>query len=133
MYWIILYRRYTQIRLLILGLAMPQVVSRRPLTEEFRVRALVNPCRICGGQSGTRTGFFTSSLVFPCHYHSTIVLHIYISPGGSTICPLVAAVQRCNLIPLKSINIYIYYSTLDRFQEHGLIIRRDISFKNAAT
>jgi hypothetical protein len=40
-----------------MGRAMAQVVSRRPLTAEARVRARVNPCGICGGQSGTRTGF----------------------------------------------------------------------------
>jgi hypothetical protein len=36
---------------------MAQVVSRRPLTAEARVRARVNPCGICGGQSGTGTVF----------------------------------------------------------------------------
>jgi hypothetical protein len=43
---------------------MAKVVSRRPLTAEARVRARVNPCGICGGQSGTGTGFS----VFPCQY-----------------------------------------------------------------
>jgi hypothetical protein len=47
------------------GRAMAQVVSRRPLTAEARVRSLVNPCEICGGQSGTGTGFFWSTSVFP--------------------------------------------------------------------
>jgi hypothetical protein len=36
---------------------MAQAVSRRPLTTEARVRAQVNPCGICDGQSGTGTGF----------------------------------------------------------------------------
>jgi hypothetical protein len=45
--------------------AMAQVVSRRPLTAEARVRARVNPCGICGGQSGTGTGSFPSPSVFP--------------------------------------------------------------------
>jgi hypothetical protein len=55
------------------GRAMAQVVSRQPLTAEARVRARVNPCGICGGQSGTGTGFSPSFFsVFPCQYHSTI-------------------------------------------------------------
>jgi hypothetical protein len=36
----------------------------------------------CGGQSGTATGFSTSSLVFPSHYHSTMALHIHVSSEG---------------------------------------------------
>jgi hypothetical protein len=47
------------------GRVMAQVVSRRPLTAEARVRDRVNPCGICGGQNGTGTGLSTSSLVFP--------------------------------------------------------------------
>jgi hypothetical protein len=39
------------------GRAMAQVVSHRPLSTEARVHARVNPCGICGGQSGTGTGF----------------------------------------------------------------------------
>jgi hypothetical protein len=50
------------------GRAMAQVVSRRPLSAEDRVRARVNPCGICGGQSGTGTGFSPSSSVLPCRY-----------------------------------------------------------------
>jgi hypothetical protein len=41
------------------------------------------------------------SEVFLClHQHSTMVLHAHISPGGWTIGPLVAAVQRQSLTPL---------------------------------
>jgi hypothetical protein len=36
---------------------MAQAVSRRPHIAMVRVRARVRPCRICGDQSGTRTGF----------------------------------------------------------------------------
>jgi hypothetical protein len=60
---------------------MAQVVSRRPLTAEARVRARVNPCGICGGQSGTRAGFSPSSSVFSCQYHSTVALQTHIIWG----------------------------------------------------
>jgi hypothetical protein len=53
------------------GHAMAQAVSRRPPTAEARVRCRVSPCGICGGQSGTGTGFSPSSSVFPCQFHST--------------------------------------------------------------
>jgi hypothetical protein len=63
------------------GRAMAQAVSRRPLTTEAPVRARVNPFGICGGQSGTGTGFSPSSLVLPCHYHSTVALQTRIMWG----------------------------------------------------
>jgi hypothetical protein len=47
------------------GRAMAQAVSRRPLTAEVRVHARVNPCEICGGQSGTGTGFLSEFFGFP--------------------------------------------------------------------
>jgi hypothetical protein len=46
------------------GRAMAQAVSRRPLTAEARVWSRVNPCGICGGQSGTRKGFSPRVLRF---------------------------------------------------------------------
>jgi hypothetical protein len=60
---------------------MAEVVSRRPLTAETWVRARVNPCRICGGQSGTGTGFSPSCSVYPCRYHSTVALQTHIIWG----------------------------------------------------
>jgi hypothetical protein len=53
------------------GSAMAQAVSRRHLTAEARARSRVSPCGICGGQSGTGTGFSPSTSVFPCQFHST--------------------------------------------------------------
>jgi hypothetical protein len=47
---------------------MAPVVSRKPVTVEAQVHAWVNPCRICGGQSGTGTGFSQSSSLLPCQY-----------------------------------------------------------------
>jgi hypothetical protein len=38
----------------------------RPLTAEARVRSWVRPCEICGGRSGTGTGF----RFLPCQFHS---------------------------------------------------------------
>jgi hypothetical protein len=68
-----------------MGRAMAQVVSRRPLTAEARVRARLNPCGICGGQSGTGTRFSPSSSVFPV---SIIPPSLYklISSGECVIC-----------------------------------------------
>jgi hypothetical protein len=67
------------------GRAMAQVVSRRPLTSETRVRARVNPFGICGGQRGTGTGFSPSSSVFPCHIIPPSLSKL-ISYGHSVIC-----------------------------------------------
>jgi hypothetical protein len=77
---------------------MAQAVSRRPLTAKVRIRARVNPCGICGGQSGTGTGFSPSYSVFPCQYNSPVALQTHI------IWEIMAAVQRRSLTPSKSIN-----------------------------
>jgi hypothetical protein len=59
---------------LISGRAMAQAVSRR---AEVRV----NPCGICGGQSGTGAGFSPTSSVFPCQHNSTLALYSHITWG----------------------------------------------------
>jgi hypothetical protein len=68
------------------GRAMAQVVSRWPLIAETRVRARVNPCGICCGQSGTGTGFSPSSSGFPCQYIIPLSLSKLISSGECVIC-----------------------------------------------
>jgi hypothetical protein len=50
---------------------MAQAVSRRPLTAEAQGRSRVSPCGFSGGQSGTGTGFYPSTSVFPCQFNST--------------------------------------------------------------
>ena len=40
------------------------------ISEVARVQSQVIPCEICGGQSGTRTVFFSpNTLIFPRQYH----------------------------------------------------------------
>ena len=50
---------------------MAQAVGRRPPTAEAWVRPRLSPCGICGGQSGTGTGFSPGTSVFPCQFHYT--------------------------------------------------------------
>jgi hypothetical protein len=47
----------------------------------------------------TGTGFSPSSSVLPLQYYSTMAFHIYISSGGWTVGPLVAAGQRHGFTP----------------------------------
>jgi hypothetical protein len=63
-----------------------QVRSGLTLTAEARVRALVNSCGICGGQSYTGTGFSRSSSVFPCQYIIPPSLSKLLSSGECVIC-----------------------------------------------
>jgi hypothetical protein len=57
------------------------------------------PCGSCGRQ---RANFHPSSLVFPCHYHSTIFTHV--SPGGWEVRPLVVKLNRNAVIPTGNNN-----------------------------
>jgi hypothetical protein len=57
---------------------MAQVVSYRLLTAEARVRTRLNPCGICGVQSGTRADISPNSSVLPRQYYFTVALHPHI-------------------------------------------------------
>jgi hypothetical protein len=80
---------------------MAHAASRRAVAAQSRFRALVSPCGICGGQSGTATGFSPSYSVFPYQYNSTVSLYYHVSSEGLTIGPLEAAFQRHRLAPSK--------------------------------
>ena len=43
-----------------------------------QLAAQPSPCGICGGQSGTETGFYSSTSGFPCQYHSPIAPYLLI-------------------------------------------------------
>jgi hypothetical protein len=79
------------------GRAMANAVGCRALAAEAWFRALVSPREICGGQSGTGTGFSGSFWGFPCRCHSTVALHTHVSRGEWTIGSLVAEIQRRSL------------------------------------
>jgi hypothetical protein len=64
---------------------MAQVVSRRPLTAEARVRARLNPCGICGGQSGTGIGFLRGLRFSPVNIIPPSLSKL-ISSGECVIC-----------------------------------------------
>jgi hypothetical protein len=56
---------------------MAKAVSYQPLTTESRIQTRASPFGICGGQSGTGTGFSLSTSVPPRH-HSTNAAYSFI-------------------------------------------------------
>jgi len=73
-----------------MGLAMAQAASHQPLILGAQVQFQVNPCNICGGQSGTARDFALCTLVLPCQYHSTTVpfslIHLAQTPYNLSKC-----------------------------------------------
>jgi hypothetical protein len=59
---------------------MTQAISRRPLTEEARVRSQVSPSGICGGRLDTGAGFSSSSVNVSIH-RSSPYLGLYVFGG----------------------------------------------------
>jgi len=52
---------------------MAQAVSRRPLSFKARTQCQTSPSGICGGQSGSGTGFSPSASGSSCHFHWGVI------------------------------------------------------------
>jgi hypothetical protein len=72
-------RCFTEMTLVIKGRDMAQAVSRWSLTAKALVRARVDPCGICGRQSGIGSCFLRVLRVSPVNIIPSL-LHIHISP-----------------------------------------------------
>lgn len=75
--------------------AIGQVVGRPFLTVEVQVHYEGSLCNICGGRSGTATGFSPSRLLwfYPVSYHNTSAPY-YLSTVAGTVGPLAPMVSR---------------------------------------
>jgi hypothetical protein len=73
------------------GRAIAQAVFLQLLTAKDRVRSLGSQCGICGGQTGTGTGFSPIPSIFPYQCYSIFTL---VLSGGLAMGPLEAAVPR---------------------------------------
>jgi hypothetical protein len=105
----------------LLGCAIAQAVSRQVPTEAAQVRAQVKSCWICGGQSGTGTGFLRvlrfplQILIPPTAPHSSSI-----SSGAGTIGQLVADVPSgLSLTPSQEtktkLNNFFFYVIYDSY------------------
>ena len=65
-----------------MGLCLAGEIGCLSFKAEGRVQPPLSPFEICGGESGTGTGF-SPSTCFPCQYHSTNSSH---SSSPSSIC-----------------------------------------------
>jgi hypothetical protein len=56
----------------LMGHVVAQAVSLYARITEVWVRSQADPCRVCGEQSGSGTGFSMNTSVFPSKRHSTV-------------------------------------------------------------
>jgi hypothetical protein len=57
---------------------MADLIIRRPVTAEARVRSQASPCGICGRQSDTVTGFPPRTSNFCCQCHLINAQYVFI-------------------------------------------------------
>jgi hypothetical protein len=79
---------------------MARAVSHRPLPAEAPMRSLVSPRRICAGQSGTVTGFFSQYFYFPLsvsfHHSSTLIfIYMLLLPDEKTVKGWEPCIKQC--------------------------------------
>jgi hypothetical protein len=92
---------------------MAEVVGRRSLTAEARVRSHSIPCGICGGQSGSGTMFSPSTSVFPCQYHSTNAPYSFIHLPPTLYNVFLSVLQFPLSVSFHQCSILIHSSTTD--------------------